>query len=249
MVVTVLDMSEVRHLHQQLEFQAVTDLTGLLNRRGFHQAVESICCAASARTILVLYLDLDGFKRVNDSLGHDAGDRVLRWVSEQLQSCLRSYDIPGAWGAMNSPRCWSWSFRSRRRKFGRTDRAGVHLPAGRRFGCDARRQHRHRHVPDCGANLDGLRAADIAMYEAKRAGRQQYRYYDQEMNGRARSRLMLEERRAHGHRQQGLQLVYQPQVSSRTAFAWRRRRCCAGSTPASAMCRRGCFCRCWKRRG
>ena len=42
MVVTVLDMSEVRHLHQQLEFQAVTDpLTGLLNRRGFHQAVEN----------------------------------------------------------------------------------------------------------------------------------------------------------------------------------------------------------------
>ncbi|MFH7365653.1 diguanylate cyclase domain-containing protein, partial [Pseudomonas syringae group genomosp. 7] len=44
--------------------------------------------------------------------------------------------------------------------------------------------------PDCGSNLDGLlRAADIAMYVAKRAGRQQYRFYDQNMNGRARSRL------------------------------------------------------------
>jgi diguanylate cyclase (GGDEF)-like protein len=92
MVVTVLDMSVVRHLHQQLEFQAVTDpLTGLLNRRGFYQAVENLLLRGerSDSSWVLLYLDLDGFKRVNDSLGHDAGDRVLRWVSEQLKACLR----------------------------------------------------------------------------------------------------------------------------------------------------------------
>jgi len=68
--------------------------------------------------------------------------------------------------------------------------------------------------PDCGANLDGLlRASDIAMYEAKRAGRQQYRFYDHEMNGRARSRLMLEESVRTAIENRDFNLVYQPQVS------------------------------------
>eukprot|EP01030_Chromulinospumella_sphaerica_P008445 gene8445-8266_t len=68
--------------------------------------------------------------------------------------------------------------------------------------------------PDCGANLDGLmRASDIAMYEAKRAGRQQYRFYDHEMNGRARSRLMLEESVRTAIENRDFNLVYQPQVA------------------------------------
>src|SRR3546814_6311876 len=96
MVVTLQDMSVVRHLHQQLEYQAVTDpLTGLLNRRGFYQTAENLLMRSERleSNWVLLYLDLDGFKRVNDSLGHDAGDRVLRWVSEQLKACLRPFDI------------------------------------------------------------------------------------------------------------------------------------------------------------
>lgn len=68
--------------------------------------------------------------------------------------------------------------------------------------------------PDCGANVEGLlRAADAAMYAAKQAGRQQYRFYDQELNGRARSRLMLEDGVRTAIEQQDFTLVYQPQVS------------------------------------
>ncbi len=127
MVVTVLDMSVVRHLHQQLEFQAVTDpLTGLLNRRGFYQTVENLLLRGerSDSAWVLLYLDLDGFKRVNDSLGHDAGDRVLRWVSEQLKACLRPFDILARMGAMSSPRCWTWNFLSRRQKLRKNSSSG-----------------------------------------------------------------------------------------------------------------------------
>lgn len=218
MVVTVLDMSEVRHLHQQLEFQAVTDpLTGLLNRRGFHQAVENLLLRSerNEQSLVLLYLDLDGFKRVNDSLGHDAGDRVLRWVSEQMQACLRSYDILGRMGGDEFTALLELEFPEQAAKIAEKliERVsvcqqvdGLEVMLGVSIGIAT--------FPDCGADLSGLlRAADIAMYEAKRAGRQQYRYYDQEMNGRARSRLMLEDSVRTAIQNKDFTLVYQPQVS------------------------------------
>ena len=218
MVVTVLDMSEVRHLHQQLEFQAVTDpLTGLLNRRGFHQAVENTLQRSerNEQALVLLYLDLDGFKRVNDTLGHDAGDRVLRWVSEQMQACLRSYDILGRMGGDEFTALLELEFPEQAAKIAEKliERVsvcqqvdGLEVMLGVSIGIAT--------FPDCGADLSGLlRAADIAMYEAKRAGRQQYRYYDQEMNGRARSRLMLEDSVRTAIQNRDFTLVYQPQVS------------------------------------
>ncbi|AZD32320.1 putative bifunctional diguanylate cyclase/phosphodiesterase [Pseudomonas chlororaphis] len=218
MVVTLLDMSEVRHLHQQLEYQAVTDpLTGLLNRRGFYQTVESVLLRSerSDKSLVLLYLDLDGFKRVNDSLGHDAGDRVLRWVSEQMKACLRSFDILARMGGDEFTALLELEFPEQAAKISEKliERIsicqqidGLDVALGASIGIAI--------YPDCGSNLDGLmRAADIAMYESKRAGRQQYRYYDHEMNGRARSRLMLEESVRSAVERKEFNLVYQPQVA------------------------------------
>ncbi|MCU7647831.1 putative bifunctional diguanylate cyclase/phosphodiesterase [Pseudomonas piscis] len=218
MVVTLLDMSEVRHLHQQLEYQAVTDpLTGLLNRRGFYQTVESILLRSdrSGKSLVLLYLDLDGFKRVNDSLGHDAGDRILRWVSEQLKEGLHSFDIIGRMGGDEFTALLELGFPEQAAKVAErlierlsiTQQIdGMDVVLGASIGIAI--------YPDCGSNLDGLlRAADIAMYEAKRAGRQQYRYYDHEMNGRARSRLMLEESVRSAVERKEFTMVYQPQVA------------------------------------
>lgn len=218
MVVTVQDMSQVRHLHQQLEFQAVTDpLTGLLNRRGFYQTVETALLRneRSEHATVLLYMDLDGFKRVNDSVGHDAGDRVLRWVSEQLELCLRSCDILGRLGGDEFVALLELEYPEQAAKLAEQliERVsicqqvdGLEVMLGVSIGIAT--------FPDCGRDLSGLlRAADIAMYEAKRAGRQQYRYYDQEMNGRARSRLMLESSVREAIAKKQVTLVYQPQVS------------------------------------
>jgi diguanylate cyclase (GGDEF)-like protein/PAS domain S-box-containing protein len=218
MVVTVLDMSVVRHLHQQLEFQAVTDpLTGLLNRRGFYQTAENLLLRSdrSGSAWVLLYLDLDGFKRVNDSLGHDAGDRVLRWVSEQLKACLRPFDILARMGGDEFTALLDMEFPDQASRIAEEliERVsicqqidGLDIALGASIGIAT--------FPDCATNLDGLlRAADIAMYEAKRAGRQQYRFYDHEMNGRARSRLMLEESVRTAIENRDFNLVYQPQVA------------------------------------
>lgn len=82
---------------EKSQIQAATDpLTGLLNRRSIEaRAVEMMRIGGS---LSVMYLDLDHFKRVNDTLGHDAGDRALRRFSKVLRDSTRSSDIVGRWG-------------------------------------------------------------------------------------------------------------------------------------------------------
>jgi diguanylate cyclase (GGDEF)-like protein/PAS domain S-box-containing protein len=219
MVFSILDMSVVRDLYQQLEHQAVTDaLTGLLNRRGFYQAVEGMLLRSeqAGQFLVLLYLDLDGFKKVNDTLGHDAGDQVLLWVSQQLKECMRPYDVLARMGGdeftvvidgLDFPeQAAKVAEKLIERMSVRRQVDGVDITLGASIGIAT--------FPDCGSTLDGLlRAADIAMYEAKRAGRQQYRFYDQEMNGRARSRLMLEDSVRSAIDGQDFSMVYQPQVA------------------------------------
>jgi diguanylate cyclase (GGDEF)-like protein/PAS domain S-box-containing protein len=219
MVLSVLDMSVVRDLYSQLEQQAVTDsLTGLLNRRGFYQTVEGMLLRNehAGKYLVVLYLDLDGFKHVNDSLGHDAGDQVLVWVAEQLKECLRPYDVLARMGGdefvvvidgLDFPEhAAKVAEKLIERVSARRHVDGIEATLGASIGIAV--------YPDCGTNLDGLlRAADIAMYEAKRAGRQQYRFYDQYMNGRARSRLMLEESVRTAIEGKDFSIVYQPQIN------------------------------------
>ena len=219
MVVTVLDMSVVRSLHQQLEYQAVTDpLTGLLNRRGFYQAAEGALLRSerSDKAQALMYMDLDGFKRINDLLGHDAGDKVLRWVAEQLKECLGSEALLARMGGDEFTALfdglpypeqagrYAEKLLERMSSFQQVD--GLEVSLGVSIGIAT--------YPDCGANVEGLlRAADAAMYAAKQAGRQQYRFYDQELNGRARSRLMLEDSVRTAIEQNDFSLVYQPQVA------------------------------------
>ena len=219
MVVTVLDMSVVRSLHQQLEYQAVTDpLTGLLNRRGFYQTAESALLRneRSDKAKALMYMDLDGFKRINDLLGHEAGDTVLRWVADQLKECLGSEALLARMGGDEFTALfdglpypeqagrYAEKLLERMSSFQQVD--GLEVNLGVSIGIAT--------YPDCGANVEGLlRAADAAMYAAKQAGRQQYRFYDQELNGRARSRLMLEDSVRTAIEQNDFTLVFQPQVA------------------------------------
>jgi diguanylate cyclase (GGDEF)-like protein len=218
MVLIALDMSTVRQLHDQLEFQAVTDaLTGLCNRRGFHQALEAALSRVerSGKRMAVIYLDLDGFKRINDSLGHSAGDQVLRRVAEQLKTALRPYDVLARMGgdeftalldSLESPEDAARVAEKLIELVSvRQTIEGLDVTLGASIGIAC--------FPECGQTVDGLlRSADMAMYEAKRAGRQQYRFHSPEMNGRARSRLMLEESLRKAIEQDDFRLVYQPQI-------------------------------------
>lgn len=180
MTLLAVDMSAVRELHQKLEVMTITDaLTGLLNRRGFIQALQAAISRnqRTGRMGALLYLDLDGFKQVNDEFGHDRGDDALRWVSQQLQSCLRPYDRLTRIGGdeftviiegINGPQDAAAVADKLIEKVS-ADQQSYRLGVSIGIAC----------LPDSGRTVEDLmRAADTAMYEAKRRGKGQYSFHE-----------------------------------------------------------------------
>jgi PAS domain S-box-containing protein len=106
------DISERKTLEAELERRASHDpLTGLPNRPAFvdrlGQALRRTRRRKNSRNkVGVLFMDLDGFKTINDSLGHEAGDRLLVTVAERLKNRLRPEDILARFGGTSSPCCW-----------------------------------------------------------------------------------------------------------------------------------------------
>jgi len=208
---------ELQRLSQQLQTLSITDpLTGLLNRRGFYQAIETALARAkrNGRPLAVCYLDLDGFKIINDSLGHNAGDELLRHVADQLKSGLRAYDtiarlggdeftvlLDGLNDCLEAAQVADKLIELVSGRHQISDKE-FRLSASVGIAC----------YPECGDDVGSLlRAADMAMYEAKRNGRQQYRFYSPQMTTRAHCRLELEQRLRYAIEQNYFSLVWQPQ--------------------------------------
>ena len=98
---TIRDMTETVLLRERLEAESVTDpLTGLHNRRGFmeHGTKQLRLAARMGRQVVCLYIDLDGFKQINDTLGHEEGDNVLRQAAAILKQTFRDSDVIGRVG-------------------------------------------------------------------------------------------------------------------------------------------------------
>jgi diguanylate cyclase (GGDEF)-like protein/PAS domain S-box-containing protein len=217
-LVNLHDISPRKRVERELEHQAFHDsLTGLANRALFSNRVEHAVDRGSrtGRHPAVIFLDLDGFKAVNDTLGHDAGDRLLQQVAARLLESVRDGDTVARLGGDEFAVLVEESLRPLEEAAAVADRAlaairkpieidGQVLPVTASAGLttgDAR---------STATTL--LRDADAAMYAAKAAGKACWVPYDPEMRAAAAERMELERDLAGALGRHELRLVYQPIV-------------------------------------
>jgi diguanylate cyclase len=197
-------------------YQARHDpLTALPNRALLLEQLERELARTSRRNdpLFLLWLDLDDFKVVNDSLGHQAGDHLLLAVGERLRNCLRPGDLPARMGGDEFTVLLT-DLTGLRDATGAAERIGTEL--GAPFEVAGRQVVVHASIgiaeslPGVTTAEELLRNADIAMYEAKKLGKGQYQVFTPGMDALAWRRLELEAELRAALEQDQFELYYQP---------------------------------------
>ena len=212
------DLTLQHAAQKRIEELAYSDvLTGLPNRLLLSQRVHTATQGARAGDtgFAILFLDLDRFKIINDSLGHPFGDRVLQLVAERLQACLRQTDMLCRLGGdefviylhgADAVVAESVAVRilDDMRKPFLLDGMGFSIQCSIGMAL----------YPQDGATLDDLiKQADTAMYRVKERGRGNYGFYQPQMNANLLSRMKLEHAMRQALGEQRLSVHYQPQVN------------------------------------
>jgi diguanylate cyclase (GGDEF)-like protein/PAS domain S-box-containing protein len=209
---------QLQHDARRLEFLAHHDtLTGLPNRAMFQERAREAVAHARRhdKTVAVLFLDLDNFKEVNDNLGHDVGDGLLRVIASRLRSCVRGDDFIARIGGdefcvllqeIAEPREAAAVAQKLIHELGKGYRVGEHeLSCGASIGIAC--------VPQDGQDVATLlRLADAAMYRAKEAGRNGYQFFSLVLNQDAAAAAALAQELRAGIERGELFLVYQPRI-------------------------------------
>jgi diguanylate cyclase (GGDEF)-like protein len=202
--------------YREIRHRALHDeLTGLPNRTLFNDSLQQVLDRLDGNLCALLFMDLNEFKVVNDSLGHEAGDELLVVVARRLLACLRSGDTAARFGGDE--------FTVLLHRVTEV-RDAVHVAERITTALESSLKLRGREVfisTSVGIALsedgDGtadtlLRNADVAMYEAKKKDNANYEVFDAEMHTEALERLELENDLRHAIYEGGLRVYYQPKV-------------------------------------
>jgi diguanylate cyclase (GGDEF)-like protein/PAS domain S-box-containing protein len=211
-VASFTDITERRAISERLAFEATHDpLTGLANRA----LVTQWLTAARGRDTIVLFVDIDRFKVINDSLGHGVGDIVLRIVGKRLRRAVRGDDLVGRLGGDE----FVVGVKSAQPRDARRIAENLAAALSDPVVVDGRRLHVNASIgivvapPDDTRSADELlRDADLAMYQAKTQGRGRHAFFDVELRERTQRRLQLDEDLRGAIGREELWVAYQPVV-------------------------------------
>ena len=217
-VITFRDVTDIENRAAELQQRALFDeLTGLANRRLFtEQLARSMGrCRRNKRALSVLFIDLDKFKSVNDTLGHDIGDDLLRQVAERLTKNLRIGDFIGRWGGDEFIVCLE--------DFGDIQNSAavaqkLLLLLAEKYYIDEQEIFVTASIgianfPESGDTPDRLiKAADVAMYQAKKRGGSRFQFYSSALNKRLEQQEELEIGLRHALVRHEFVLHYQPRI-------------------------------------
>lgn len=217
-VANVRDITERVKWEEQLIYQANYDqLTGIFNRHYVQSYMPTIFTRArrQKKKVALLFLDLDHFKDINDSLGHDFGDEVLRQTARRISSQIRESDVVARTGgdeftiflenleekhhaevvASKLITMFQMPFRINDHEVYTTVSIGISL------------------YPDDGENNDQLlQCADMAMYQAKKDGRNTFHFFSQEMRRISEEHMLISNHLRYALQKEELTLVYQPKI-------------------------------------
>jgi diguanylate cyclase (GGDEF)-like protein/PAS domain S-box-containing protein len=221
-VIVFRDVSAARAMTLQMTHSAQHDfLTNLPNRMLLSDRIRQAIVLAPRHTkkVGVLFLDLDGFKHINDSLGHPVGDLLLQSVARRLSECVRGSDTVSRQGGdefvvllseMAQPEDAAITARRMLATVAAPHSIGGHdLHVTTSIGVSV--------YPDDGSDAETLiKNADTAMYQAKEHGRQSYQFFKPAMNVRAVERQSIEESLRRALERQEFALHYQPKINLET---------------------------------
>jgi diguanylate cyclase (GGDEF)-like protein/PAS domain S-box-containing protein len=216
LVLATRDVSERKTLEERLAHHAFHDsLTGLANRQQFQERVQAALLDPRRRAsgLAVLFLDLDDFKTVNDSLGHSAGDELLIHVAQRLKSCLRTHDLPARIGGdefavlLNGVGSQAEVEAVADRIVSVLDEPhtvqGSEVLARASIGIAVPGVDEH--------DVDALlRNADTSMYTVKRTGKASYTFFEKAMHERVMQQLQLDAELRHAVDRNEFVIHYQP---------------------------------------
>ncbi len=221
------DITQRKEAEGQIERLAFYDpLTGLPNRRLLMDRLKRSIAGVERRQAhgALLFIDLDNFKDLNDTQGHDKGDRLLVQVAQRLQGCVRATDTVARFGGDEFVVLAEELSAEVTQASAEAALVASYIitTLGAPYAIGTGEDNCHHSTPSIGIALFGpnqphsvdelLKHADLAMYQAKAAGRNTQRFFDPQMQAAVRARSLLEVDLRRGVTQQEMQLYFQPVV-------------------------------------